>query len=191
MKKVIFSVLRQNKYSISKYGVYSTKTKEEWLEYFGERVKIGFPNHMKYELVELKEGYAKGRIILEKFHLAPNGFIHGGVMAFLADTTCGYACVSHLPDHNCNYATAEFNISLLSSTTRIGSNIVAEANLLHSGKSSQVWEAKVFDQISDTEKKLLASFRCTQVVLNNRKKMDKTLSDLESGFKLGKWGSLQ
>ena len=30
--------------------------------------------------------------------MAPNGYLHAGTVATLADTSAGYGCLAHLPD---------------------------------------------------------------------------------------------
>ena len=61
-------------------------------KYIGE--EIGFSKDIGIEVLELEEGYCKGRIVLEKRHLNPLNTVHGGVFFTLADTICGIAAAS-------------------------------------------------------------------------------------------------
>ena len=58
-------------------------------KYIGE--EIGFSKDIGMEVLEVEEGYCKGRIVLEKRHLNPLNTVHGGVFFTLADTICGIA----------------------------------------------------------------------------------------------------
>ena len=61
-------------------------------KYIGE--EIGFSKDIGMEILEVEEGYCKGRIVLEKRHLNPLNTVHGGVFFTLADTICGIAAAS-------------------------------------------------------------------------------------------------
>ena len=56
--------------------------------------EIGFSKDSGIELLELEEGYCKGRIVIRKRHLNPLNTVHGGVFFTLADTICGIAAAS-------------------------------------------------------------------------------------------------
>ena len=61
-------------------------------KYIGE--EVGFSKDIGLEVLELEEGYCKGRIVLEKRHLNPLNTVHGGVFFTLSDTICGIAAAS-------------------------------------------------------------------------------------------------
>ena len=50
---------------------------------------MGFIKHIGVETVELREGYAKGEIVLDESHANPIGSTHGGVLFTLVDTVGG------------------------------------------------------------------------------------------------------
>lgn len=105
------------------------------------------------------DGFVRATLDVEDFHLAPNGFLHGGTVVALADTACGYGCVRALPSDAVGFATIELKTNFLG-TSRSGS-IVCEARLVHGGKTTQVWDATVTADGGET----IAMFRCTQMVL--------------------------
>ena len=92
--------------------------------------------------------------------MAPNGFLHAGSVVTLADTACGYACFSHLPEGAQNFTTIELKSNHLG-TARDGT-VVATATVVHLGRTTQVWDAVVTNKATG---KTIALFRCTQMVL--------------------------
>ena len=97
---------------------------------------------------------------MQQSHLAPNGYLHAGSVITLADTACGYACVANLPQGAVNFTTIELKSNFLG-TAREGV-VACEAKAVHLGRNTQVWDALVTHV--DTGK-LIATFRCTQMVL--------------------------
>jgi 1,4-dihydroxy-2-naphthoyl-CoA hydrolase len=123
--------------------------------------QIGFlPDHLGLDWVELRAGFAQGRLEIGKRHLAPNGYLHAATVVALADTACGYGCIVSLPKGAANFTTAELKTNFIG-TAREG-RITCEARLVHGGRTTQVWDAEVK---SEATGKTIALFRCTQIVL--------------------------
>ncbi len=95
--------------------------------------------------------------------LAPNGFLHAGSIVTLADTCCGNGCIANLPDGAVGFTTIELK-SNHTGTARDG-HIECHAKPVHSGRTTQVWDAVVRHVESG---KTLALFRCTQMVIYPR-----------------------
>jgi hypothetical protein len=55
------------------------------------------PGYLGIEMIELGSGTMKSRMPVKKLHIAPNDFLHAASVVALADTTCGYATIAHLP----------------------------------------------------------------------------------------------
>ena len=91
--------------------------------------------------------------------LAPNGFLHAAAVVALADTSCGYATIAHLPEGAESFTTIELKTNFFA-TQRSGS-LSCVATAIHTGRNTQVWDAEV---LGDGGKRL-ALFRCTQMVL--------------------------
>jgi uncharacterized protein (TIGR00369 family) len=121
-----------------------------------------FPGVVGLEVAELEHGRASGSLELEERHLAPNGYLHAGVVVALADTVCGYGCVSSLPEGRTGFTTIELKTNFLG-TVRSGT-ITCEGRLVHGGRTTQVWDATVSDESGRT----IALFRCTQLLLGER-----------------------
>ena len=81
-------------------------------------------------------------------------------MIALADTSCGYGCVSHLPQGASGFTTIELKANFLG-TAHDGS-IYCRATPAHLGRTTQVWDAVVTVEGSGAK---IALFRCTQMVL--------------------------
>ncbi|MDD2990147.1 MAG: PaaI family thioesterase [Zoogloea sp.] len=118
------------------------------------------PGALGLEMVELSEGSLKSRMPVKKLHFAPNDFLHAASVVALADTTCGYATVAHLPAGATSFTTIELKSNHLG-TVKEGS-IACHATAQHLGRNTQVWDAVVTDE--GTGRKI-ALFRCTQMIL--------------------------
>ena len=51
------------------------------------------PGQLRFEWIEVRQGFARGRFDVTKQHLAPNGYLHAATVVALADTACGYGCM--------------------------------------------------------------------------------------------------
>ena len=92
--------------------------------------------------------------------LAPNGYLHAGTVVTLADTSCGLPTRALLPEGSSGFTTLELKSNHLS-TAREG-RISAVATNVHAGRTTQVWDAVVVNEVTG---KTVALFRCTQSVL--------------------------
>lgn len=93
-------------------------------------------------------------------HHAPNGFLHAGSVVALADTACGYGTVLNLPDGASGFTTIELKSNFFA--TALSGRVVATAVPVHTGRTTQVWDAEV---VSEESGKRMALFRCTQSVI--------------------------
>jgi uncharacterized protein (TIGR00369 family) len=117
-----------------------------------------FPGLLGIEVAEVGPGRALMRIQLREHHLAPNGYLHAGVVVGLADSACGYGCMASLPDGAVNFATIEVKTNFLG--TALDGAIEGEATLVHGGRTTQVWDAEI-----RAAGVTIALFRCTQLLL--------------------------
>ncbi|MPZ22733.1 MAG: hotdog fold thioesterase [Dehalococcoidia bacterium] len=122
--------------------------------------RTGLPALLGIEVVEAREGFLLSRLELNPSHLAPNGYLHGGTLVTLADTSCGYGCVASLPEGGTGFATIELKANFLG--TLLEGTLTCQATLAHGGRTTQVWDASIRDHDSGRP---LALFRCTQLIL--------------------------
>ena len=112
------------------------------------------------EVVSAEPGTVVGQIQVRPDFLAPNGFIHAAVLLSFADSLCGSGTVEALPQGATGHTTIELKANLLG-TVRKGI-VECRATLVHSGRTTQVWDATLTARETG---KTLALFRCTQLVL--------------------------
>jgi 1,4-dihydroxy-2-naphthoyl-CoA hydrolase len=121
------------------------------------------PGLFGLEIVEAEEGSISGRLDLRDEVMAPNGYLHAATVIALADTSCGYGTFVNLPEGAESFTTVELKSNFVG--TKRGGAIACSAELVHGGRTTQVWDATVSDEESG---KPIALFRCTQMILYPR-----------------------
>jgi len=129
-------------------------------DHFNRFGKDYFPGYVGLVITEVSQGLLKGELALRKALVAPNGYLHAGTIVAFADTLAGYGCVAHLPEDAQNFTTVELKTNFLGTATE--GSLYGEASAVHLGRTTQVWDAVV---MHGTERRKLALFRCTQLVL--------------------------
>jgi 1,4-dihydroxy-2-naphthoyl-CoA hydrolase len=120
-----------------------------------------FPGDLGIELVEIEDDVARGRLKVDRRHLHPGGYVHGGVWVALADTVAAWGTMRNL-DAEEGFTTAELKMNVFASGT-VGDELLAVGEPIHRGRRTQVWEVRVSKAGS-----LAANFICTQMVLDHR-----------------------
>ena len=133
------------------------------VEGLNERGTGRLPGLIGLDVLEAGEGWLATRLELRDELLAPNGYLHAATIVALADTSCGYGTFVSLPEGADGFTTIELKTNFLG--TKLAGVITCEARLAHGGRTTQVWDATVTD---DDSGKLLALFRCTQLILYPR-----------------------
>ena len=118
------------------------------------------PGLLGVKLISVAEGLLVAELAVREELLAPNGYLHAASVVGLADTMCGYGCISHLPEGARGFTTIELKSNFLG--TALDGCIYVEARPVHLGRSTQVWDAVVTHRETA---KTIALFRCTQMVL--------------------------
>ena len=127
-------------------------------EEVARRLAEYFPGQIGIEVTSIGGDGASGRLVVEKRHLHPGGFVHGGVWASLADTVAAWATFPNLAE-GADFSTAEMKVNLFG-VAREGDVLDATAVPLHVGRRTQVWEVRV-----EVAGKLCALYVCTQVIV--------------------------
>jgi 1,4-dihydroxy-2-naphthoyl-CoA hydrolase len=117
-----------------------------------------FPGDLGIELVAIEDGRVEGRLLVDRRHLHPGGYVHGGVWVALADTVAAWGTMRHL-DPNHGFTTAELKVNVFA-PGQIGDELTGVGTPLHIGKRTQVWEVRVH-----RGERLAANFICTQMVI--------------------------
>jgi 1,4-dihydroxy-2-naphthoyl-CoA hydrolase len=130
------------------------------LDEFRSRGEGRFPGFLGIEVLDVRPGATVMLLEIHPHHVAPNGFLHAGAVVGLADSACGYGCVASLPEGAVNFATIEVKTNFLRTVAE--GTIECRASMVHGGRTTQVWDAKVIEARSG---KVLALFRCTQLIV--------------------------
>lgn len=96
-------------------------------------------------LEEMRPGYARISLLIQRHHTNFDGSVHGGVIASLMDSTLGAALhASYGPEDTGvrGHTTVEMNVSYLKAA-RMGDRVVAEACLLRKGRALAVGEVEI------------------------------------------------
>lgn len=99
-----------------------------------------YARFMGMRVLDLGPGYARVAMTLREEHLNFAGYIHGGVLMSLADQAFG--CATNPVD--ALYVATQFNIHFLAAAS-VGDTLIAEARVVHAGRSSGVTEMRVQD----------------------------------------------
>ncbi len=127
---------------------------------FNQRGAAMLPGHLGIVITQMEAGEVRAEMPVRTAVMAPNGFLHAGSIVTLADTCAGYGCIASLPEGASGFTTLELKSNHLG-TARDGV-VLCVARAVHSGRTTQVWDATVTHRESG---KTLALFRCTQMVL--------------------------
>jgi uncharacterized protein (TIGR00369 family) len=108
---------------------------------------------------------APGRVTIEMPFSAAltqqHGFLHAGIVAMIADSACGYAALSLMPEDS-SILTSEFKLNLLSPAA--GERFIAEGRVVRPGRRLFVCLGEVFAQ-SGGERKLAALMTASMMVM--------------------------
>jgi acyl-coenzyme A thioesterase PaaI-like protein len=78
-------------------------------EVFNSRSRGHLPGLAGVEILTVAAEAVKSRMSVRREVMAPNGFLHASSVIALADTSCGYGCVAHLPEGASGFTTVELN----------------------------------------------------------------------------------
>lgn len=119
------------------------------------------PELIVMEITGLEHGRITARMPVRPDLLAPNGYLHGSSITALAETACGFGTALSLePDRRSEFATIDLSCNFVG-TAREGV-VCCEATCGHAGRTTQVWDARVWCEDDD---RTIALFRCTQLLL--------------------------
>jgi uncharacterized protein (TIGR00369 family) len=125
------------------------------------RARIGdsFPDDLGVEPIEIGDERARGRMMVDRRHLHPGGFVHGGAWVALADSVGAWQTFRHLPLGH-DFTTVEMKLNVFGAAGR-GDELEAIAEHLHAGRSTHVIEVRV----TKNRERLVANLLITQFVL--------------------------
>ena len=121
------------------------------------------PGLVGVEVLTLAPDEVTGRCPVTYPLVAGTGFLWAPVVVTLADWLCSAGIGQHLPE-GASFTTIEIKTNFLG-TVREGGAIFGRAWPVHLGRTTQVWDVEVSNE--ETQK-VIALFRCTQMVLHPR-----------------------
>ncbi len=124
-----------------------------------------FPGDLEIEPVELDDDRAVARVVVDRRHLHPGGYVHGGAWTALGDTAAAWLTFRQIPPGH-DFTTIELKLNVFGSGLD-GDELIAVATPLHSGRNTVVAEVKI-DRVRDGESKLAANLIVTQFVIPPR-----------------------
>ncbi|MGI8556872.1 MAG: PaaI family thioesterase [Solirubrobacteraceae bacterium] len=117
-----------------------------------------FPGDLGIELVEISDELVRGRMAIDRRHLHPGGYVHGGVWVAFADTVAAWGTM-RLLGGRAGFTTVEMKANVFVAAAA-GDELTADGKALHAGRRTQVWEVRV-----RRGERLAANFVCTQLIL--------------------------
>ena len=114
---------------------------------------------LKLKTLVLRRTFVRMRMPWSRPASQAAGVLHGGALVALADSCAAMGTLNILPE-GYTTVTSELKINFLANIT--SGAAVAEAKLLHRGRLTMVWEAKVFEE---TSRRLLAAATMTYILL--------------------------
>ena len=121
-----------------------------------------FMQLLGFKITEISEGIIAGELELKDVHKQHKGFVHGGVIATLADIVAGFAAVSLVPkDHH--VVTVELKTSYLN--PGLGEKLFAKGWVLKQGRKLNFCEAEVYSISGENEPVLIAKASATMATL--------------------------
>jgi uncharacterized protein (TIGR00369 family) len=90
-----------------------------------------------------------------------NGYLHAGMVTTIADTACGYAAFSLMPEGSA-VLSVEFKVNLLRPAK--GENFLARAEVIKAGRTLTVVRADVF-ALTEDKRTLIATMQGTMMCL--------------------------
>lgn len=121
------------------------------------------PGHLGLTITAVEPGKVVGRFPVRADLVAHTGYLLAGSVLSIADILCAYGVSTVWPKGASGFTTAEVKCNFMGTLTE--GAVVVTASMLHGGRTTQVWDAAAEDEASG---RLLAVFRCTQIILYPR-----------------------
>ena len=100
-----------------------------------------FSQWMGIEVLEIREGYSRIRMVIRKEMVNGFGIVHGGIPFSMADSAFAFAC------NNRNVLSVALDTSInFLKPVAVGDVLTAEAKELHNGKSTGLYHISIFNQ---------------------------------------------
>ena len=122
-----------------------------------------FMQLLGFKVSKIEEGIIEGFLELQDAHKQHKGFVHGGVVATVADIVAGFAAVS-LVQKEQHVVTVELKVSYLN--PGMGEKLFAKGWVLKQGRKLNFCEAEVYSISGENAPVLIAKASATMATLN-------------------------
>lgn len=112
------------------------------------------------EIVGVSEGEVRIRLSASPHISQQHGFAHAGAIAAIADSACGYACLTKMPE-DAAVLTVEFKINLMAPSA--GKSFLAIGRAVRVGRTMSVATAEVLAEDGDGSGKPIAIMQATMM----------------------------
>jgi 1,4-dihydroxy-2-naphthoyl-CoA hydrolase len=133
---------------------------KEDVERLNDFARDRHPGIVGIEVLSCEPELVTGRFDVTHEVVAGTGFLWAPVVITLADWLCACGIGLSLPE-GAGFTTIEIKTNFLG-TVREGGAAFGKAWPVHQGRTTQVWDVEVSNEATE---KLIALFRCTQMVL--------------------------
>ena len=100
-----------------------------------------FSQWMNVQVLEIKEGYSKIKMVIRKEMVNGFGIVHGGLPFSLADSAFAFAC------NNRNNLSVALDVTItFTKAVNVDDELTAEAKEVHNGRSTGVYLITVANQ---------------------------------------------
>lgn len=117
------------------------------------------------ELAGVADGEVRIRLPAAPHISQQHGFAHAGAIATIADSACGYACLTRMPE-DAAVLSVEFKINLLAPA--VGKAFVAVGRVVRVGKTISVATAEVLAENGEGAPKCIAVMQATMMRVEAR-----------------------
>jgi uncharacterized protein (TIGR00369 family) len=138
------------------------KLNPEYIQRVNELVNLSpYFELLSMKMVDVGIGFSLLEIDLEKKHLQPFGFVHGGVFASIIDAAAFWAIFYDIEDQNAGATTVDLKLNYLAPA--VSGKLIAKGKQIKLGKTLGYAEARVTDE----DGRLLAHGTSTLMILPN------------------------
>jgi uncharacterized protein (TIGR00369 family) len=121
-------------------------------------IQQSFPHDLGIEPISIDDDRSVGRMRVDRRHLHPGGYVHGGAWIGLADSVAAWQTFRHLEAGH-NFTSIEMKLNVFKAAKE-GDELVGVAETLHAGRSTHVIEVRV-----TRDDDLVANLLVTQFVI--------------------------
>lgn len=124
-----------------------------------QRARRSLSDHLGIEFTEVGDDFLAAKMPVDHRTMQPMGIMHGGATCALAETV-GSAAANYCVDQNAKVCVGlDININHIRAVK--SGYVTGIAKPLHLGKSTQVWEIKIYNEL----KQLVSAARLTMAVI--------------------------